>query len=467
MPAPADLVHEASTTTGTGNFTLSEINGKRRFSSPFGTGGANVFDYFISSRSAVEWERGTGSMSDANTLVRDTVIASSNANAAVNFSAGLKDVTNDIPASKQVTTDTAQTLTNKTLTSPVLTTPQINDTSADHQYVFAVSELAADRTVTLPLLTGNDTFVFADHTQTLTGKTIDLTSNTLVGSVAEFNAALESADFYTTGGTDVALADGGTGASLADPNADRLMFWDDSAGAVAWATPGNGLEFSTTTLNTKNSVIRFYANSGSPHTWTKPTGLTRLRVWGVSPGGGGGGGVAGASQISACNGGNAGSYAYAEFLASELGATETVTCPAGGAGAANTADPPVAGTDGGTASFGALLTIPGGQSGNAMAVGQSVLTGTGNDSNSAITGADLSYLGAPSNRAVRFSSTTGFSTAGGSSPYGPGGAGGGPGTTGTSATGYGGGGGGGCSNSGTGRAGGNGSEALFIVEEIF
>lgn len=69
------------------------------------------------------------------------------------------------------TTD-SQTLTNKTLTSPVLTTPQINDTSSDHQYVFAVSELAADRTVTLPLLTGDDTFVFAAFTQTLTNKTL-------------------------------------------------------------------------------------------------------------------------------------------------------------------------------------------------------------------------------------------------------------------------------------------------------
>ena len=84
---------------------------------------------------------------------------------------------------------TTDTLTNKTLTSPtinggtiangVLTTPQINDTSADHQYVFAVSELAADRTVTLPLLAGNDEFVFKDHTQTLTNKT--LTSATLTG----------------------------------------------------------------------------------------------------------------------------------------------------------------------------------------------------------------------------------------------------------------------------------------------
>ena len=60
-----------------------------------------------------------------------------------------------------------QTLTNKTLT-----TPQINDTSSDHQYVVAVSELAADRNVTLPLLTGNDEFTFNAHTQTLTNKTL-------------------------------------------------------------------------------------------------------------------------------------------------------------------------------------------------------------------------------------------------------------------------------------------------------
>jgi hypothetical protein len=64
--------------------------------------------------------------------------------------------------------------------SSVLTLPQINDTSSDHQYVFAVSELAADRTVTLPLLTGDDTFVFQAHTQTLTNKT--LTSPTIGGT---------------------------------------------------------------------------------------------------------------------------------------------------------------------------------------------------------------------------------------------------------------------------------------------
>jgi len=77
------------------------------------------------------------------------------------------------PSGTIVGTSDTQTLTNKTLTSPILTTPQINDTSADHKYIFAVSELAADRTVTMPLLTGNDTFVFASHTQTLDNKTID------------------------------------------------------------------------------------------------------------------------------------------------------------------------------------------------------------------------------------------------------------------------------------------------------
>lgn len=106
MPAPSDLVHETTSGTGTGNLTLTTVSGKRSFATAFGTGvSTNVFDYFISHRTLAEWERGTGHMSDATTLVRDTVLASSNAGAAVNFSAGTKDVTNDVPAAKQITTE--------------------------------------------------------------------------------------------------------------------------------------------------------------------------------------------------------------------------------------------------------------------------------------------------------------------------------------------------------------------------
>lgn len=47
----------------------------------------------------------------------------------------------------------------------------------------------------------------------------------------------------------VGLASGGTGAALTDPGADRLAFWDDSAGSVAWLTLGTGLSITDTTLD--------------------------------------------------------------------------------------------------------------------------------------------------------------------------------------------------------------------------
>lgn len=87
----------------------------------------------------------------------------------------------------------------QTLASKVLTLPQINDTSADHQYVFGVSELAADRTVTLPLLTGNDTFVFEGHAQTLTGKTLGAT--TLSGKLSAADQEIERPKFTDYGET--------------------------------------------------------------------------------------------------------------------------------------------------------------------------------------------------------------------------------------------------------------------------
>lgn len=96
-------------------------------------------------------------------------------------------------ASGTLLTDSAsQTLTNKTLTSAVLTTPQINDTSSDHQYIVSPAELTADRTVSLPLLTGNDTFVFEAHNQTLTNKsltTANLTTPRVITSIDDTNGA--------------------------------------------------------------------------------------------------------------------------------------------------------------------------------------------------------------------------------------------------------------------------------------
>ena len=100
MPAPflyADRVKDTTTTTGTGSLTVSGTApaGFVSFNTAFSTG--LYFHYTISSAGS-EWEVGTGYLSAATTLVRDSVQASSNAGALVNFSAGTKDVFCSMPA---------------------------------------------------------------------------------------------------------------------------------------------------------------------------------------------------------------------------------------------------------------------------------------------------------------------------------------------------------------------------------
>lgn len=92
----ADSVVESATTTGTGDFTLAgPLTGFRAFSDVCTT--SDLVPYLIEAvdvngdRSG-EWETGLGTYSAANTLTRTTVTASSNAGAAVNFSAGTKRV---------------------------------------------------------------------------------------------------------------------------------------------------------------------------------------------------------------------------------------------------------------------------------------------------------------------------------------------------------------------------------------
>jgi hypothetical protein len=98
----ADLVHENSASTGTGNLATTAVNGRQRFSDAFGTGApTNVFPYFISNRDAAEYEFGFGHMAAVGTLARDTVLGGSNGTSLVAFSSGTKDVTNDVPAAAQ------------------------------------------------------------------------------------------------------------------------------------------------------------------------------------------------------------------------------------------------------------------------------------------------------------------------------------------------------------------------------
>lgn len=87
-----DNVSEVTATTGTGNITVggASDSASRTFASVCAVN--DTFEYAIRHRAAAEWEYGIGTYSAANTIARTTVLASSNANAAVNFSAGNKDV---------------------------------------------------------------------------------------------------------------------------------------------------------------------------------------------------------------------------------------------------------------------------------------------------------------------------------------------------------------------------------------
>ena len=98
-----DRVKETSTTTGTGSFNLAGAEtGYESFVSGVGTG--NTTYYAIELNAANEWEVGIGTVTSGSpdTLSRDTIISSSNSDAAVNFSSGTKNVFCTLPAKKTI-----------------------------------------------------------------------------------------------------------------------------------------------------------------------------------------------------------------------------------------------------------------------------------------------------------------------------------------------------------------------------
>lgn len=62
------------------------------------------------------------------------------------------------------------------------------------------------------------------------------------------DAATDSITINSTGGGITSLANGGTGSALTDPNADRIFFWDDSAGVTTWLRATAGLFIDGTNL---------------------------------------------------------------------------------------------------------------------------------------------------------------------------------------------------------------------------
>ena len=73
-------------------------------------------------------------------------------------------------------------------------------TPNEFETTLQITDPTADRTITLPDATGQ--VVLRDTTDTLTNKTVNLSSNTLSGTIAQFNTALSDADFATLAGSE-------------------------------------------------------------------------------------------------------------------------------------------------------------------------------------------------------------------------------------------------------------------------
>lgn len=256
-----------------------------------------------------------------------------------------------------------------------LTTPLANPLTADAYGVFPTAFIAETRfkavlknsagttirTVDPVFATGRPDNIAADDVS-FDGSGIGFSSTNVQDALEEAAATFE--------------------AKLADPNADRIKFWDDSAGTMAWLALGTGLSISGTTLSPLTYSLAIQAFTGNG-TYTPTTGMKYCLVFATGSGGGGGGADSDGSTDTAGGGGGAGGTAIGIFSAATIGASQAVTIGAAGtAGAAAGGG----GGGGGNTTFGALLTGSGGNggSGSGSAPGSDTigLGGTGGSASS-------------------------------------------------------------------------------------
>jgi len=159
---------------------------------------------------------------------------------------------------------------------------QLTLLQATANYTLAWNDPSAARTLTIPDPGASDTFAFLAATQVFTNKTLTTPTIASTGWANANHAHAASNSGGTLDGSviaagTVALARGGTGASLTDPNADRLMFWDDSAGAIDFLTAGSGLTISGTTMTAAGvttAVVTSDVTVNNSTTLANATGLS-------------------------------------------------------------------------------------------------------------------------------------------------------------------------------------------------
>ena len=104
---------------------------------------------------------------------------------------------------------------------------RIANPAANNYYIFSTGAITANRTISLPVLSSNDTFTFNAATQTLSAKTMNIDSNTFRHSTT--NAQGDILIYDTTAGKYIRLARGTEGQVLKTVSSD--VVWDDESAA--------------------------------------------------------------------------------------------------------------------------------------------------------------------------------------------------------------------------------------------
>lgn len=226
-PTMYDRVKDTTTTTGTGPLTLanSAPTGFRTATSAYGTGTSTV-NYCVELNS--EWEVGQGSFNGTTfVLTRTTILASSNAGAAVNFSAGTKNFFVTAPAAKLITTDDAQTITGqKTITNPVITNYVETAYAPSSGTAFTVDlangtlqkfTSSGNLTITLPTPAAGKSFTIqiaygGAHTLTWAGGGTIKWAGGAAPTATSVNGKFDTFTFYSTGATNTFGVSGGSNA---------------------------------------------------------------------------------------------------------------------------------------------------------------------------------------------------------------------------------------------------------------
>lgn len=119
-------------------------------------------------------------------------------------------------------------------------------------------------------------------------------------------------------------------------------------------------------------AVRVFTTANSGQTYTPTAGASSFIVEVQAPGGGSGGApTTGAGGYSGSAGGGAGSYAKCRLTAAQIGAGQVMTIPSGGAAGGVGSSP---GANASTASFGSLISCPGGK--GSMSYGPTATTST-------------------------------------------------------------------------------------------